>query len=338
MLTHGGNVAEAAKQFNIPVANWIDLSTGINPYAWPVPTVPEKIWQHLPDSDAALINVAEKYYNASQVLPVAGSQAAIQLLPKLRDHARVAVLAPTYSEHPYAWQQAGHDVHLLSYQQLANHVDSFDVVIVVNPNNPTGKLIDKHTLLNWHQQLQSENGWLIVDEAFMDALPENTIETCSVAQHTDNHLIVLRSVGKFFGMAGLRLGFVLANPTLLHDLQEQLGPWTVTGPGQHLGISMLQDSHWQQHMRDKLNKLETQFIKILNTAGLAPQGHTPLFYFLQHDHAYDIYTALAEQGILVRYFPEISALRFGLARQQQFQRLAELLDMLKAPLCETPSP
>jgi cobalamin biosynthetic protein CobC len=134
------------------------------------------------------------------------------------------VLTPCYAEHPHAWQRAGHSwSSWLTTGRCA--LDSLDVLVLVNPNNPTGRLMPRERLLAWHARLAARGGWLVVDEAFMDNTPQTAWRPCRSAG-----LIVLRSFGKFFGLAGVRLGFVLAEPALLQALAELLGPWTVSGP------------------------------------------------------------------------------------------------------------
>lgn len=173
MLEHGGRLRAAARRYSIPEADWLDLSTGINPHGWPVPPVPAEIWQALPQDDDGLHAAAHDYYGTTSILAVAGSQAAIQALPALRPHARVALLATSYAEHAYAWQRCGHEVFSVSAEEIL-HVDA-DVKVIVNPNNPTGKLFTCEELLKLHAQLAARGGDLVVDEAFIDAIPEHSL-------------------------------------------------------------------------------------------------------------------------------------------------------------------
>jgi hypothetical protein len=104
MLEHGGRLRQAAQRYGIPLADWVDLSTGINPQAYPVPPLAPEVWQRLPETDDGLEAAAAAYYGSTHLLPVAGSQAAIQALPACFASGRVITLAPTYAEHPHAWR------------------------------------------------------------------------------------------------------------------------------------------------------------------------------------------------------------------------------------------
>jgi len=226
VLEHGGRLRAAAQRYGIPLEDWLDLSTGVAPYGWDLPAVPGSAWARLPEADDGLEQAARDYYGAVSLLPVAGSQAAIQALPRLRVNSSVGILAPTYAEHAAAWRREGHRVIKLSEGSVHRALPQVDVLLVVNPNNPTGRLIEPARLLDWHDELAERGGWLVVDEAFIDCTPEH-----SLAAYSDMPgLIVLRSFGKFFGLAGLRLGFVLAAQALLDELAALLGPWAVSGP------------------------------------------------------------------------------------------------------------
>jgi cobalamin biosynthetic protein CobC len=175
-LQHGGQLAAAAAHYGIPEAQWLDLSTGINPLGWPVPELPARVWQRLPENDRRLEQAAREYYQTdADILAVSGSQAAIQLLPALRPPGRVGFLSPGYAEHPHAWQRQGHRVEQLNAKQLDAAVDRLDVVILCRPNNPDGTVIPREMLLGWQAKLIKRGGWLVIDEAFADAEPGDTI-------------------------------------------------------------------------------------------------------------------------------------------------------------------
>ncbi len=326
MLEHGGNLVAASQQYNIPLSEWLDLSTGINPHAWPVPEVSAASWQHLPAEQDALTDATFAYYGSYWCLPVAGSQAAIQVIPQLREPCRVGVIAPGYAEHAQAWQRAGHEVIPIAAQDIDAQVDALDVLVVINPNNPTGHRFSKEQLLTWHRRLQSRRGWLLVDEAFMDVTPEH-----SIARDTHQAgLIVLRSVGKFFGLAGARCGFVLAEKTILQQLRELLGPWSLSGPTREVVNRALRDRAWQQKMRERLIEDQSRLSALLTRHHLAPTGGTALFQWLQHREARHIHTALCEQGILTRYFEHTTSVRFGLpGTDPDWQRLETALRSLR---------
>lgn len=193
MLEHGGNLIQAAKRYDRPVAQWLDLSTGINPRGWPVPGIPEVAWKRLPEAQDGLEQAAEVYYGCQGLLPVAGTQQAIQQLPLLREPCRVGVLNPTYSEHHRAWKEAGHDVVRLGFGQIDDALAQLDVLVIVRPNNPDGLMIEKERCFQWHKQLSERGGWLVADEAFIDLQPEKSLASGSNSEG----LIVLRSLGKF---------------------------------------------------------------------------------------------------------------------------------------------
>lgn len=308
MLEHGGGLRRAAREYGIPLDQWLDLSTGINPFGWPVPTIPRSVWQRLPEDDDGLVDAARAYYQAPYLLPVAGSQAAIQALPSLRALSRVGVVVPGYAEHLQAWQRAGHQVTALTTDAWLADLSSWDVLVLIHPNNPTGECFTTAQLLHIHALLAERGGWLVVDEAFMDVTPEH-----SLCPHTHRDgLIVLRSAGKFFGLAGARAGFVCAAPALLSVLRERLGPWTLSGPARYVLQQALADISWQTDMRAWLRQTSERLSGLLSRHGLAPAGGCGLFQWCLHDDAPRIHRALATRGILTRLFEASASLRFGL--------------------------
>lgn len=335
MPVHGGLLRQAARRYGIPVADWLDLSTGINPWVWPVPALPSNVWRRLPEDEDGLVDRARAYYGAPQALPVDGSQAAIQALPRLRRSDRVAVLAPAYAEHARAWACAGHAVLPVSPQSVPVYVDAVDVLVLINPNNPTGYRFPPDLLLRWHQQLAARGGWLVVDEAFMDPTPLE-----SLAVHaTQPGLIVLRSLGKFFGLAGARVGFVLAEPKLLAPLAHILGPWIVAGPSRAVASQALADAGWQRATRARLLKAEARMVRLLAASGLPSAGGCALFQWVQTPRAHAIHEALARQGILTRLFLDPPSLRFGLPdTEHAWTRLQTALGRVMASGTEARSP
>lgn len=308
MLEHGGRLRAAAQRYGIPLEDWLDLSTGIAPYGWDLPPVPAQAWARLPEINDGLEAAARDYYGAASLLPVAGSQAAIQALPRLRTHSNVGILAPTYAEHAAAWRREGHRITKLSEGSVHRALPQLDVLLVVNPNNPTGRLIEPARLLDWHDELAERGGWLVVDEAFIDCTPQH-----SLAAYSDMPgLIVLRSFGKFFGLAGLRLGFVLAAQALLDELDALLGPWAVSGPARSIARHLLADSDGQRRQRERLLADGERLAALLRDCGLPPTGGSALFQFCCTRRAVPCMELLARRGILIRLFAELDSLRFGL--------------------------
>lgn len=328
MLEHGGKLIQAARRYNIPVEEWVDLSTGLNPLPWPVSRVPMDAWSHLPDDDDDLMKVACDYYDGKQGLPVAGSQAAIQIFPRLREQSsRIGVLEPAYAEHAHAWKTSGFSVTPLPAADIDQAVDQHDVILLVNPNNPTGECFSIEQCLNWHARLQERAGWLIVDEAFIDSTPEHSL----VGYSQREGLIVLRSLGKFFGLAGARVGFVFAEQGLLTKLAALLGPWPISGPSRYIAKSALCDTKWQAETRNQLMHQRQRLQQLLISYGLAPDGGTTLFQWIKRTDACVIHQQLAEQGVLTRLFHKPASLRFGLpGSESDWQRLEQALSRLNS--------
>ncbi len=323
MLEHGGRLHEAARRYGIPAEDWLDLSTGINPRGWPVPGLPLEVWLRLPEEEDGLEQAARDYYGCTRLLPVAGSQAAIQALPFLRAPCRVGMLEPGYAEHAQAWRRAGHEVVLLAPDDIPGMLDEFDVLLIVNPNNPTGQTFEPARLLDWHVRLAARGGWLVVDEAYVDATPRRSL----AAACPRPGLVVLRSLGKFFGLAGARVGFVLAEPALLEALRERLGPWSIAHPSRHVARLALQDAAWQATTRDRLTRDATRLAGLMAAHGLASHGGCALFQWVETPAAECIQDELGRRGILVRRFVDPPSLRFGLPGQEaEWQRLERALD------------
>lgn len=320
-IVHGGNLHEAAQRYGIPYAQWLDLSTGINPHGYPVPPMPAEAWRRLPDEGDGFAACAAGYYGApttQHVLPVAGSQAAIRTLPLLLPRATVAIAPLTYSEYAPAFERAGHRIAPLD---VACGVlpDDITHVVVVNPNNPTADHLGAERLLQWHAQLAARGGTLVVDEAFADALP-----TASLTGYTDRPgLVVLRSPGKFFGLAGVRAGFVLGDPALLDGLRERLGAWTVSGPARHAVSAAFKDLAWQTRMRTQLEADSARLNELLQAQRFSLHS-TPLFAWTDDPRAAALHHQLALRGIWTRLFAAPASVRFGLpGSEQEWQRFGQ---------------
>lgn len=330
-LQHGGRLRQAAVRYGIPYSDWLDLSTGINPQGWPVPTGVD-LWSRLPEDDDGLEQAAAAYYAASTcsdaehgigtLLPVAGSQAAIQALPRLWPRSRVGVIAPGYNEHGHAWTQAGHQVRPLTATEIDAAVPDLDVLVLIHPNNPTGARFTRVDLLRWHADLSARGGWLLVDEAFMDATPEHSLAQLGPRPG----LILLRSLGKFFGLAGARVGFVLADAVLISALAARLGPWCIATPSRWVATQALADRDWQAATRARLIDDSQRLAALLIRHGLAPAGGTALFQWVPTERAPELHQVLARAGILTRLFDQPPALRFGLpATEADWFRLEHAL-------------
>jgi cobalamin biosynthetic protein CobC len=331
-VLHGGDLDAARAAFPGAPEPWLDLSTGINPVAYPLPPLPDAAWARLPGR-GALATLEETariaYGGAPEVRVVAapGSQALIQLLPRLVTPSRVAVLHPTYGEHAPAWAAADHSVVKVSDPTASADAD---VVVITQPNNPDGRVLPPDMLMGLERRAgdavrAGRDALLVVDEAFADVMPG----VSHVGQlGSAGRAVVLRSFGKFFGLAGIRLGFALTTDTELADrLRALLGPWSVSGPAIAVGTAALADLSWQATMRTKLEVAAARLDALFTEAGFAVLGGTPLFRLIESEAASRWYEALGRCGILVRRFPdEPTRLRIGLPGDEpEWARLADAL-------------
>lgn len=321
---HGGDLAAAERRFGRPEQGWLDLSTGINPFAYALPDLEPRLWQKLPDDslELALREAAAAAYglpNAEQIVCAPGSQSLIQILPRLRPYSNVAVLGPTYGEHAACWGNAGHQV--LPCETL-DRIGDAEVVVAVNPNNPDGRTHDPRHLLEVAEILAAKGGLLVLDEAFCDVMPG-----ISLASQAGPGLLVLRSFGKFHGLAGLRLGFALCEVSLARLLRQVLGPWSVSGPALEIGRLALEDRAWTRAARKRLSNEAAKLDTLLIAAGFSVLGGTSLFRLVNTPRAWSLYEFLGQRGILARPFSASPRwLRFGLPPDQAARdRLAAAL-------------
>jgi len=323
---HGGQLLAATKKFHIPLADWLDLSTGINPNGWPVPSIPPECWQRLPeDTDDQLTAATQDYYQCKSVLPLPGSQAGIQILPRLKSPCRVLVLANSYSEHAFHWQAAGHTVNCVTAAGYSEQIDKHDVVIVVNPDNPSGELISTETMLDWHGSLSKRDGWLLVDEAFIDINPEN-----SLCQYSPlKGLLILRSLGKFFGLAGIRAGALIAEKNIIDQVAEALGPWSISHPTRWISTQALLDTQWHVEARIRLRQQSQQLRSHLQKLNANSLHGTELFQTASMPDATAMYEQFSRAGILTRLLNDQSGLRFGLPGSEiNMQRLKSAISQI----------
>ena len=332
MLEHGGRRRQAARRFGIPEADWLDLSTGINPHGYPVPAIPAEAWLRLPEDDDGLLPVAQAFYGHAGALPVAGSQIAIQALPRLLPRGRVGVLQPCYAEHAYHWQAAGHVIERFAADAIEAAAERCTVLVLCNPNNPDAQIFAPARLLAVAATLTARGGYLVIDEAFADATPEITLTALAGTPAAPN-LVVLRSIGKFFGLAGARAGFVAGPAALLDALREAAGPWPLSGPTRRVVGAALADRPWQAATQSRLLADSARLAALLapqvDAAADEALRATALFVWWRSARARGLHDALARRGILVRAFDDPAGLRFGLpAGETEWQRLAAALETL----------
>ena len=326
-LVHGGSLDKMRAAFPNASGPWIDLSTGINPWPYPVPDVSPDTLNALPTRDAyqqcraAMASVIGVPADTLALAP--GSELLIRMLPQIISPKRVAVLTPTYGDHAQVWRTAGCDVlETTSPLSLSSDVDA---VAICNPNNPDGRLFQPDELEAARAKLAERGGWLIVDEAYTDLAPE-----LSLARHAGAPgLIVLRSFGKFYGLAGLRLGAIIASEDILRPISNLLGVWPVSGLALDIGKRAYQDTSWQVSTRARLDDARRRLDEILVGTGIKEVHGTNLFRFVECEDAHLIWRRLAERGIYVRRFSWSNQhLRFGLiANEAAETRLLEALSL-----------
>ncbi len=311
-LPHGGRIEAAKRRYPDAPRPFIDLSTGINPVPYPIPDLPPSSFARLPEPEALqrLLEAAAAAYGAADpalLVAAPGTQILISLLPWLRPRSRVAVLSPTYGEHEASWRSAGHDVtQVTTFAEMAEA----EVAILCQPNNPDGVRHALADLLALADRLQTSGGLLLIDEAFADLEPD--VDSLAPAL-PHPALVVLRSFGKTYGLAGVRLGFAIAGPAWAVRIAHALGPWAVSGAAIAIGQAALADRPWRDAAAFRLAAESARLDRLLTAAGLTVLGGTRLFRLCASPAATRHADALACAGILVRDFADQpDRLRFGI--------------------------
>ena len=309
---HGGDLAQVRARFPDAPEPWIDLSTGIDPVAYPIPPIPAEAWTRLPEArDVATLEAeAAAAFGVDDPAAVAatpGTQALIQTLPRLMPGATVGILGFTYQEHARVWREAGRRVEIVD--RLAD-LGRFDIGLVVNPNNPDGRFVPPAELAALALDMSLAGRRLVVDEAFVEVMEEGA----SLAPRLPiGRVVVLRSFGKTWGLAGLRLGFALGDADFARAVRAAFGPWAVSGPAIAIGRAALADHDWLAATIARLRRDAERLDRLLVAAGFRVVGGTPLFRLAECDRAPQLADRLAAHGIHVRRFPHDPRwLRFGL--------------------------
>lgn len=316
---HGGDMGLAINSFGGIEADWIDLSTGINRAPYPIDNVDNNSWRSLPRSDAhaRLLDAARIEYDTDWALvALPGAQAAIQLLPHLRIRGAARILAPTYNEFEAALTNVGW--HVDQVPDVAG-LTGANLAVVVNPNNPTGTVFTPEMLSDIARSVDL----LVVDESFADATPERSL----LSHPTPQNVIVLRSFGKFFGLAGLRLGFAAGPRDLIEKMTAAAGPWCVSGPALEIGARAFADTSWQAETRARLATETARIDAIAVAASWQCIGGTALFRLYETSDAKAAQDTLARAQIWSRIFPySDSWIRLGLpGNSSEWQRLEAAL-------------
>jgi len=320
---HGGDLDAAIARHGGAPADWLDLSTGINPRPYPLPTLPARAWGALPTRAeiAALCDAARAAYGTdADIVPLAGAQAAIQIVPHLHPAGRARVLTPTYNEHAATLRAAGWQVEECA---TLDALRGADLAVVVNPNNPDGRRHPTEALTDLGQSV----GLLVVDESFCDAEP--TLSLAGRLSADADRIVVQRSFGKFYGLAGLRLGFVLTGGRLADRMRAMGGPWPVSGPAIAIGQTALGDDAWRTETAARLDRDAARLDALCVAAGWSLVGGTSLFRTYETGDAAAARTRLAEGRIWARIFPYSPTwIRLGLPGDEPgWSRLAERLDV-----------
>lgn len=319
MRDHGGDIDAAMTRYGGGVSDWLDLSTGINRLPYPVPPIETDCWSALPRRsaiDELHSAAAVAYGTTSSIVALAGAQMAIQIMPLLHEPGRARILSPTYNEHAAAFRAHGWQVdEVVRFDDLENA----DIAVVVNPNNPDGRRSSPQRLLALSKRVKH----LIIDESFADAEPD-----LSLAAHAgQSGLIVLRSFGKFYGLAGLRLGFVMAASQITERIASLAGPWPISGAAIAIGKAALSDHAWTAATRARLQRDVPRVDSIAAKAGWTLTGGTPLFRLYETGSAEAAKDRLARHKIWSRSFPwSHGALRLGVPGPEvEWQRLENAL-------------
>ncbi len=313
---HGGNLEQARATYGGD--DWIDLSTGINRVPYPVPAISAQAFSALPThaAMAGLVQAASKAYGThAPMVALSGAQAAIQLVPLLRPRGVARVLGPTYNEHAATLRACGWQVEEVGD---LNALSGADIAIVVNPNNPDGRHWSRAALL----ALVGQVGLLVVDESFADPMPAQSLGDMAGI----DGLLILRSFGKFYGLAGLRLGFALGAAADIARLTEFSGPWPVSGPAIEVATIALQDHAWAKATTARLLGEVGRMDEICANLGWQTLGGTCLFRLYATPDAHQAQAQLARAHIWSRIFPYSKTwIRLGLpGTQAEWARMVAL--------------
>lgn len=328
---HGGRLCVARSLFpNVPQP-WIDLSTGINPSSYPAPRASARERNRLPEPTelARLEAVAAAAFNVddpARVVATGGTENVLRLLPYVLKLSRAVIAGPTYGSHADAWNRAGAKVQVVADADLLAQAQAGSAMTIVSPNNPDGRIVAREELQSLHSALNEHNGVLIVDEAFADLEPRHSVANFAGTDAAPR-MVVLRSFGKFYGLAGVRLGFVIASPSIATQLRRLLGDWPVSVDALSAGLAAYADHDWAQRTRDRLRRAAQRLDKLIVGGGMSIIGGTSLYRLARAPNARARFTQLISHGVLVRPFDyDATLLRFGLpAGRDDWRRLAAAL-------------
>lgn len=330
---HGGRLCVARSLFPNVTQPWIDLSTGINPSSYPAPRASARERNRLPEPTelAQLEAVAAAAFGVddpARVVATGGTENVLRLLPYLLKTASAVIAGPTYGSHADAWTRAGIETKVVADAELTTRAAANSAMTVVSPNNPDGRVLSRAQLLSLHAALQANGGVLIVDEAFVDLEPQLSVADMAGTARAPR-MLVLRSFGKFYGLAGVRLGFVIASGTFVSRLRHLLGDWPVSVDALRAGLAAYADEAWAARTRLRLHRAAQRLDKLLIAGGMTIVGGTSLYRLARAPNAHARFTQLASHGILARPFDyDSTLLRFGLPlASTDWRRVADALKM-----------
>lgn len=315
---HGGRLGAARVAYSQAPQPWIDLSTGINPRSYPAPRARGVTLNRLPDTGElsrleAVAAVAFGVADPHRVVATGGTEPALRLLPFVVGGGigAAVVAGPTYGSHVDGWAKAGVPSRIVADAELDAAIGDRTAVIIVNPNNPDGRVLGRDRLRQLHDAVASRDGVLVVDEAFAEVTPEASV--ADLAGGECKQLLVLRSFGKFYGLAGLRLGFVIGNPSVAARVRALIGDWPVSVDALAAGLAAYADRAWADRMRGQLTTSARRLDGLLTRHGFEVVGGTSLYRLVRAADAPARFEQLAAAGILTRPFQHDSTLlRFGL--------------------------
>jgi cobalamin biosynthesis protein CobC len=331
---HGGRLGAARATYSQAPQPWIDLSTGINPESYPAPRAKGITLNRLPDTEdlarlEAVAAVAFGVDDPRRVVAAGGTEPALRLLPYLLGQRAAVVAGPTYGSHADSWERAGVVTRVVPDSELEGSVDAETALVVVNPNNPDGRIVSRDRLRSLHDRVANRGGVLVVDEAFAEVTPEASVADIAGGSEAE-HLVVLRSFGKFYGLAGLRLGFVVGSDAVMGRLRGAIGDWPVSVDALAAGLAAYADREWADRMRPQLAGLARRLDGLLVRYGFEVVGGTSLYRLVRAVDAQLRFERLAAAGILTRPFQhDASLLRFGLpGNPAAWRRLGDALASL----------
>jgi cobalamin biosynthetic protein CobC len=328
---HGGRLGAARAAYSQAPQPWIDLSTGINPKSYPAPRARGVTLNRLPDTGelSQLESVAAAAFgvrDSQRVVATGGTEPALRLLPYVLRQKAAIVAGPTYGSHADGWEKAGVPARVVPDAELESSIADQTALIVVNPNNPDGRLVGRDRLRQLHDAVASRGGVLVVDEAFAEVTPQASVADIA-GTGVAEHLVVLRSFGKFYGLAGLRLGFVVGSPVVAARVRGMIGDWPVSVDALAAGLAAYADRQWTERMRVQLASAARRLDGLLSRFGFEVVGGTSLYRLVRAGDAPARFERLAAAGILTRPFQhDATLLRFGLpGTPEAWQRLEEAL-------------